>query len=236
MAGSNSTPSDFYVYLHKRATDGRVFYVGKGCGCRAFRTSKRNKHWLSIVKKHGYSVEIVQSGMQEWWAFELECELISYYGLKNLCNKTDGGEGVSGLVWSYESRQKMSKSVSSDGNFWFKKQQHPNTKKAALLALKNHRFSNKGIKMSEATKEKIRNAIKGKSHTEETKKKISESKRKINPINCSNGMRFLSPAFATDWLKKNKGFFAQQTHIRRCCQGRQKTAYGFEWRFDNENS
>lgn len=65
MAGHNFTPSDFYVYLHRRATDGRVFYVGKGVSTRAWRKDKRNQHWKNIVKKHGYIVEIVQDGMQE---------------------------------------------------------------------------------------------------------------------------------------------------------------------------
>jgi len=108
MAGHNFTPSDFYVYLHRRATDGRVFYVGKGIARRAWTKDNRNKHWHHISKKHGYTVEIVQYGMQEWWAFELERELICSYGRDVLCNLTDGGEGATGVKFTDEQKNKIS--------------------------------------------------------------------------------------------------------------------------------
>lgn len=110
MAGFKFTPLDFYVYVHCRATDGRIFYVGKGFKQRAWSASKRNAHWNNIVKKHGFYVEIVQDGMQEWWAFELERELIALHGRgsKFLCNATDGGDGSSGAERSLETRKKLS--------------------------------------------------------------------------------------------------------------------------------
>jgi len=87
---------DFYVYLHRRLSDNKTFYVGKGCGNRAFSEKSRSKKWIDYAKNHGYRVEIIQSGMQEWWAFELEKELIAFYGRENLVNMTDGGDGASG--------------------------------------------------------------------------------------------------------------------------------------------
>lgn len=101
MAKINST-RDFYVYVHRRATDGRVFYVGKGNGRRAWATQGRSNYWRHIVAKHGYTVDIVQNGMQEWWAFELEIELIAFYKRESLCNLTDGGDGCSGAKRSAE--------------------------------------------------------------------------------------------------------------------------------------
>lgn len=101
MAKVDSTAS-FYVYVHRRGTDGRVFYVGKGKGRRAWVDAGRTNYWRRIVAKHGLIVEIVQDNMQEWWAFEMERELIALYGRKNLCNLTDGGEGASGAVKSAE--------------------------------------------------------------------------------------------------------------------------------------
>lgn len=91
----------FYVYLHKKKTNGEVFYVGKGSSDRAWVRSGRNKLWHAIVKKHGYIVEIYERDLQEWYAFELEKDLISLYGrIKDssgtLVNMTDGGEGISG--------------------------------------------------------------------------------------------------------------------------------------------
>lgn len=96
-----SLSSGFYVYLHRKLTDGSVFYVGKGYLSRAWRDgpgSGRSVRWNRTVSKHGYSVDIYISGVQEWYAFEVEKELIAYYGRDRLCNLTDGGEGGSGIV------------------------------------------------------------------------------------------------------------------------------------------
>lgn len=107
--------TDFYVYIHRKSTTGAVFYVGKGKDTRAFDTFDRGTHWGRTAAKHGYYVEIVESGLQEWYAFELEVELIAYHGRYDLghgplVNKTDGGEGVAGLIHSDASRAKMSAS------------------------------------------------------------------------------------------------------------------------------
>ena len=99
----------YLVYLHRRATDGKVFYVGKGSSAkRAKSKSNRGNYWKRIVAKHGYTIEFYATGLQEWYAFELEKELIAYYGRENLCNLTDGGEGTSGRVPSIDSRIKCS--------------------------------------------------------------------------------------------------------------------------------
>lgn len=70
----------FYVYIHRRKTTGEVFYIGKGRRRRAWSSSGRNKHWGYVAKKHGFTVEIYASNLQEWYAFELEKDLIAYYG------------------------------------------------------------------------------------------------------------------------------------------------------------
>lgn len=53
--------NEYYVYLHRRATDNKVFYVGKGKGKRAFDNSSRNDYWQNTVNKHGLTVEIIYS-------------------------------------------------------------------------------------------------------------------------------------------------------------------------------
>lgn len=73
---------DYYVYIHRRAHDKAVFYVGKGCGYRAW-SNLRSEFWKRTVAKYGYEVEIVISGLQEWAAFEFEQSLIAYYGRRN---------------------------------------------------------------------------------------------------------------------------------------------------------
>jgi hypothetical protein len=95
-----SSGNDYYVYLHRRNDTNDVFYIGKGRGYRSRTKDNRNKWWLAIVAKHGYTVEYVEKGLTEYDAYNLEVETIKFYrecGYK-LCNLTDGGEGGSGSV------------------------------------------------------------------------------------------------------------------------------------------
>lgn len=108
LAGRIAPSASFYVYLHRRATDGRVFYVGKGKGNRAQRTDSRNAYWHCIVAKHGFVIEYVIRDVQEWYAIEVECEQIAFYGRECLCNMTDGGEGAAGLFVSEATKAKKS--------------------------------------------------------------------------------------------------------------------------------
>lgn len=91
----------FYVYIHKKKTTGEVFYVGKGTRDRDWIVKGRNPIWTKIYKKHGCVVEILANNLQEWYAFELESNLIDYYGKivdgrGTLANLADGGETPSG--------------------------------------------------------------------------------------------------------------------------------------------
>lgn len=104
---------DFYVYIHRRETDGQIYYVGKGQGQRAWDFLRRNNHWHNTHNKHGTTVQVVSNGLQEWYALELETELIALYGRQDLnlgplVNKTDGGEGGSGRVLSEDAKQHLS--------------------------------------------------------------------------------------------------------------------------------
>jgi len=113
----NKKIKDYYVYLHKRKSDGKVFYVGKGTGNRAYQHSTRSRHHRRVAKKYGTIVQIYAKGLQEWYAYELEQELIAYYGRKDLgygilVNYTDGGNGVA-FNLSEETRTKLSTAVKS---------------------------------------------------------------------------------------------------------------------------
>lgn len=109
----------FYVYLHKKL-NGEVFYVGKGKGSRAYSSYNRNRHWKSVVAKYGLVVEIVLDGLQEWYAFELEKDLIAYYGLNSeggtLTNVTYGGGGNGGYKFNEKDKESISKGTSGNKN------------------------------------------------------------------------------------------------------------------------
>jgi hypothetical protein len=82
-----------YVYGHYRNDTNQLFYIGKGTGDRAWHTRRRNKYWNNIVKKHGFTVKILEDGLTEEQAFETEKKLIAQVGLENLANLTEGGDG-----------------------------------------------------------------------------------------------------------------------------------------------
>lgn len=104
----------FYVYEHWRPDRDECFYVGKGRGGRANKMRDRNLHHRAIVKKlsaMGMAVEVrmVATGLDEETAFDIEKQRIAFWRAAgiDLANKTDGGDGVSGLVMSPEARAKM---------------------------------------------------------------------------------------------------------------------------------
>lgn len=100
---------EFYVYHHVRKSDGRVFYVGKGKGRRMFAANGRNSKWRNFVAKYGdwYPV-VIAAGLSESEAHKIEMDEISMIGRENLCNLTDGGDGVSGYKFTPEQREKLS--------------------------------------------------------------------------------------------------------------------------------
>lgn len=102
----------FYTYVHFRADDGVLFYVGKGKDQRAFSKHSRSKHWQNIVNKHGFKVKIISSNLTEEWAFIEEMKLIEHcrYGKLPLVNKTNGGEGNTSkrsLEWKKNHSEKI---------------------------------------------------------------------------------------------------------------------------------
>ena len=38
----------FYVYIHRKISDNKPFYIGKGTGYRCLTIYKRSKYWLNV--------------------------------------------------------------------------------------------------------------------------------------------------------------------------------------------
>jgi hypothetical protein len=101
----------YYTYIHRKASDGVPFYIGKGTGNRFKSSDPRNAHWLNIVKKHGFKAEIVARWETDSEASEHEILLIDCF--KNdlgiaLCNMTNGGDGRRGVTNTLAVRKKHS--------------------------------------------------------------------------------------------------------------------------------
>lgn len=109
-----------YVYRHIRLDKNQPFYIGIGSDStykRAYSTKNRNKHWKSIIFLTSYNIEIVLDDLTWEEACEKEKEFIELYGRHDkgegpLCNYTDGGEGAYGRIPSFDTRKKISQSVS----------------------------------------------------------------------------------------------------------------------------
>jgi hypothetical protein len=98
----------YYTYAYLRE-DKTPYYIGKGKGPRAFRTS--NRHCPCPADKS--RVLFLKTGLSEADAFKHEVYMIAVLGRKDLGtgilrNLTDGGEGTSGNKRSEEFRARMS--------------------------------------------------------------------------------------------------------------------------------
>ena len=105
-------PAGFYVYAYLRKS-GEPYYIGKGLGIRAWIQHRQNNKGVHTPPAH--QIIIISYNLLEIGAFTLERKLIRWYGRKNnktgtLHNRTDGGEGASGLVQSTETKLKRSES------------------------------------------------------------------------------------------------------------------------------
>lgn len=102
--------ADYYVYAYLRETDRSPYYVGKGRKGRAW--DPRGK--AAGMPTNTRNIVMLRTGLTEQEAFQWEIFYIRHYGRKDigtgiLQNKSDGGEGASGVIRSDEYRAKMSK-------------------------------------------------------------------------------------------------------------------------------
>lgn len=97
----------YYVYAYLRK-DGTPYYIGKGKGRRAW--SKDHNVHLPTEK---FRIVIIESNLTNVGACAIERRLITWHGRKDLGtgilrNKTDGGEGATGVILSEDRKKKIS--------------------------------------------------------------------------------------------------------------------------------
>jgi len=214
---------EYYVYVHRKKTDGTIFYVGKGCGKRAW-SKARSVHWKRVVQKHGFTVEIIHSGLQEWYAFELEKEMILRIGRLNdktgpLVNHSEGGCG------GYNSSSKEVSTKISE-------------------ALKNRSKTNEhreNLRLGVLRYNSIHGTHPRKPHSEESKLKISKAKigtktEGENPfakkIRCiQTGEIFNSLKSAEKWMISIGFCKASSNTIGLVLKGIFKQYHGYSWEY-----
>ena len=124
----------YYTYAFLRE-DRTPYYIGKGKGNRAYR---RKRNDIKPPKDKSRTIFLKQN-LTEKEAFRHEIYMIAVFGRKDLGtgilhNKTDGGDGVSGKIWSDEERINKSKSMMGKNNHFYKKTHTDENKETMRLA------------------------------------------------------------------------------------------------------
>lgn len=70
--------NEFYVYVHRRSDTGRIFYVGKGWGCRGENFDQRSDAWKEAWRGTNVRVEVICYAMNSGDALDLEASLIDF--------------------------------------------------------------------------------------------------------------------------------------------------------------
>lgn len=183
--------NDFYTYAFLRE-DRTPYYVGKGCGRRAYRTNLPNDRVL-----------ILKRNLTEDEAWKHETYMIFVFGRKDigtgiLRNLSDGGSGgSSGCVRSKETRRKMALAKKGDNN----PMKRPSVKakvSKALTGKKNPEHSKRmtGRKATEETRKKMSETHKGRAISESQLKKLRQK------FKCLVTGHISTAAGLTQWQNK----------------------------------
>jgi len=176
----------FYVYaLTDPRNNDRFFYIGKGQGYRATNHLKKSANrennskqaTVKAIRNNGFEPSVVYlfEGLSEQEAHDKEIELIALYGRKDLglghlTNLTDGGEGTSGHKHSEETKRKMREADRSAYNRTAPVSESTKTKLSNLLKGKPSR--GKGYKWTKEQRSNLSKAHKGKPGTTKGKKRV----------------------------------------------------------------
>lgn len=152
---------NYYVYKHTNKLN-QLFYVGKGCGRRAWKKCQRSDIW-NEMSSEGYEVSIIKEFNTAAEALALETKLIKLYKSYGFCGANIKNGGSQYIINDYI-RNKMS------------------------ISAKNRGANNKGCVRTQEHKDAVSRAQTGNTNKLDTKssqeaiEKMKASKRKLQPF------------------------------------------------------
>lgn len=203
---------EYYVYQWIRKDMNEPFYVGKGKDNRD-KHKKSNKGWKNIVNKTECFVERIKYFNNENEAILFEHNLIDEYRKKGykLVNQTEYSPGGTSYSYTDDVKQKQSENRKGKGNEW---------------------------ERDETYRTKLSNIMKGREIL--WANKISESMKKYAPNRTHNphAKTILQFNLQNILIKEYKSALEagrclgkSGNSIADCAAGRQKTAYGYIWKY-----
>lgn len=252
----------YTVYCHTNKVDGKKYIGMTGTSVEDRWANGRgynHQPFGRAIKKYGWDAfehEIIQSGLTEKEACDLESELIEKNKTRNKkygYNVCEGGStGTTGVRYGEDVRENMRKAtyLTYERDPGLKRQISESVKKlydnpeyAALMrqrrkeawqrpGYREHQIAvRKGVSrgpMSEETKRKISEINTGKKRSPEIRKKFSECREKYPVLQFTKDMDFVAEYPSMSAAGKATG--VGTGCISLCCNLKRNTAGGFIWR------
>jgi hypothetical protein len=201
-------PRRFYTYAYLRE-DRTPYYIGKGRGRRVYD----KKHTVFVPPEE--RILFLKKNLLEEEAYQHEIYMIAILGRKDLGtgilrNKTNGGDGVRGVLVTEEQRRYTSERQLGEKNHFYGKKHTPETRRKMSEAQTGEKHAMFGRKHRLESREKIGASVRGKNHplyqkghSEESKFKMSEKAKKTYKITYSDGT-FVIIKGIEEWMTKEK--------------------------------
>jgi len=193
---------EYYTYAFLRE-DRTPYYIGKGKGKRAY--DKKRSFFIPPKER----IIFLKKNLTEKQAFEHEKYMIFIFGRKNngsgiLLNKTNGGDGASGSVWTDTQKEKASKER-KQRKWWHKGKKVSHSIECPGEGWKRGRPGiNVGRTYSQETIEKMK--IKATGRKNKTNEEIIEKRKECVWWNDGIKNKFCKECPGPEW-KKGRGFY-----------------------------